>query len=76
MQKKTIVTYHLTSVRKNTIKKSTVTNAGEGVEKRQPTYPVSWLLQALWKIYMEIASGNLLFNIGAQLSAQWSARWV
>ena len=47
MQKKTIVTYYLASVRMNTIKKSTVTNAGEGVEKREPTYTVSWLLQAL-----------------------------
>ena len=41
------------------------------LEKREPTCTVSWLLQALRKIYVEIASGDLLLSIGAQLGAQW-----
>ena len=36
MQIKTTVRYHLTAVKMATIKKST--NAGEGVEKREPSY--------------------------------------
>ena len=39
MQIKTIMKYHLTPVRMAIIKKSTI-NAGEGVEKREPSYTV------------------------------------
>ena len=35
MQIKTTVRYHLTPIRMATIKKSTDSNAGEGVEKRE-----------------------------------------
>ena len=38
MQIKTTVKYHLTLVRMAAIKKSTKINAGEGVEKRGPSY--------------------------------------
>ena len=38
--------YHLTPVRMAIIEKPTITNAGEGVEKREPSYAaggnVSW----------------------------------
>jgi len=37
MQIKTIIRYHLTKVRMAIINKST-TNAGEGVEKREPSF--------------------------------------
>ena len=40
MQTKTIVRYRLTSFRMAAIKKSTNNNAGEGVEKREPSYIV------------------------------------
>ena len=39
MQIKTIMSYHLTPVRMAIIRKSTM-NAGEGVEKREPSYTV------------------------------------
>ena len=39
MQIKTIISYHLTPVRMAIIQKSTI-NAGEGVEKREPSYTV------------------------------------
>ena len=39
MQIKTTVRYHLTPVRMAAIKKSTM-NAGEGAEKREPSYTV------------------------------------
>ena len=38
MKIKTLVRYHLTSVRMAIIKKSTNINAGEGMEKREPSY--------------------------------------
>ena len=38
MQIKTTMRYHLTSVRMAIIKKFTTINAGEGVEKREPSY--------------------------------------
>ena len=38
MQIKTTVRYHLTQVRMAAIKKSTTINAGEGVEKKEPSY--------------------------------------
>ena len=38
MQIKTTVRYHLTQVRMAAIKKSTTINAGEGVEKKDPSY--------------------------------------
>ena len=37
---KTTMRYHLTSVRMAIIKKSTNINAGEGMEKREPSYTV------------------------------------
>ena len=41
MQMKTTMSYHLTPVRMAAIKKSTnIKNAGEGVEKREPSYTV------------------------------------
>ena len=40
MQIKTAVRYHLTPVRMAIIKKSKTINAGEGVEKRKPSYTV------------------------------------
>ena len=53
MQIKTTVRYHLTPVRMAMIIKSLqITNAGEGVEKKEPSYTVrgnvNWL-QPLWK---------------------------
>ena len=41
MQNKTTMKYHFTLVRMAITKKSTRVNAGEGVEKREPTYTVS-----------------------------------
>ena len=40
MQIKTTMRYHLTLVRMAIIKKSANNNAGEGVEKREPSYTV------------------------------------
>ena len=40
MQIKTTVIYHLTQVRTAIIKKSTNNSAGEGWEKREPSYTV------------------------------------
>ena len=40
MQIKTTMRYHFTLARMAIIKKSTTTNAGEGVEKRKPAYTV------------------------------------
>ena len=40
MQIKTTMRYHLTPIRMTAIKKSTSKNAGEGVEKRKPSYTV------------------------------------
>ena len=40
MQIKTTMRYHLTMVRMVIIKKSQITTAGEGVEKRGPSYTV------------------------------------
>ena len=40
MQIKTTMRYHLMLVRMAVIKKSTNNNAGEGVEKREPSYTV------------------------------------
>ena len=40
MQIKTKMRYHFTLARMTIIKKSTTTNAGEGVEKREPSYTV------------------------------------
>ena len=40
MQNKTTVRYHLTPVRMAIMKKSTIINAGEGVEKKEPSYTV------------------------------------
>ena len=40
MQIKTTMRYHLTLVRMAIIKKSQTVNAGEGVEKREPSYTV------------------------------------
>ena len=48
MQIKTTVRYHLTPVRMANIKSLQVTNAGEGMEKREPSYTifgnVSWCI--------------------------------
>ena len=38
LQIRTAVKYHLTPIRMAVIKKSTNNNAGEGVEKREPSY--------------------------------------
>ena len=40
MQIKTTMRYHFTPVRMAAIQKSTSINAGEGVEKREPSYTV------------------------------------
>ena len=40
MQMKTTMRYHFTPVRMAVIQKSTSNNAGEGVEKREPSYTV------------------------------------
>ena len=40
MQIKTSMRYHYTPVRMAGIQKSTTINAGEGVEKREPSYTV------------------------------------
>ena len=40
MQIKTTMMYHLTPVRVAVIKKSTITNVGEDVEKKEPSYTV------------------------------------
>ena len=40
MQIKTTMRYHFMPVRMTAIKKSTNKNAGEGVEKREPSYTV------------------------------------
>ena len=40
MQIKTTIGYHFTPVRMAVIQKSTSNNAGEGVEKREPSYTV------------------------------------
>ena len=40
MQIKTTMTYHLTPIKTAAIKKSTNKNAGEGAEKREPSYTV------------------------------------
>ena len=42
MHIKTIMRYHLTPVRMAIIKSLQTINAGEGVEKREPSYTVSW----------------------------------
>ena len=52
MQMKTTMIHYLTLVRMATNNKSTITKAGESVEKREPSYTiggiVNWL-QPLWK---------------------------
>ena len=40
MQIKTTMRYHFTQVRMAVIQKSTSNNAGQGVEKREPSYTV------------------------------------
>ena len=40
MQIKTTIRYHLTPVKTANVKKSTTINAGEGVEKREPSCTV------------------------------------
>ena len=40
MQIKTTMRYHLTPVRMAVIQNLQITNAGEGVEKREPSYTV------------------------------------
>ena len=40
MQIQTTMRYHFTSVRMSAIQKSASINAGEGVEKREPSYTV------------------------------------
>ena len=51
MQIKTIVRYHLTMLRMAIMNKSTI-NAGEGVKKRETSFPAGWeskLVQPLWR---------------------------
>ena len=40
MQIKTTITYHLSQVRTPSLKSLQITNAGEDVEKRKPSYTV------------------------------------
>ena len=52
MQIKSTMTYHLMLVRMAAMRKSTNKNAGEGVEKREPSYTWWWesnLVQPLWR---------------------------
>ena len=52
MQIKTTMRYYLTLVRMATIQSLQAINAGEGVEKREPSHTVGWeckLVQLLWR---------------------------
>ena len=52
-----IMRYHLTMVRMTIIKSLQITNAGEGVEKKETSYTVSGtekLLQPLWRTVWRI----------------------
>ena len=46
---KTILRYHLTPVRWPSSKSLQIINAGEGVEKREPSYTVGGDVQPLWR---------------------------
>ena len=59
MQIKTTVRYHLTPVRMAAIKKSTM-SAGEGVEKREPSYTVGG--NAHWYSHYGEQCGDSLKN--------------
>ena len=57
MQIKTITKYHLTPIKMAIIKKSTNKNAGEGVEKMEPSYTVGGNVN--WNHYGELYGGSL-----------------
>ena len=57
MQFKTAMRYHLTLVRMPSLVSLQITNAGEGVKKKEPSYTVggkSKLVQSLWKIVWRV----------------------
>ena len=60
LQIKTTVKYHLTPVRMAIIKTSTNNNAGEGVEKREPSYTVG--RNANWHSHYGELCGDSLKN--------------
>ena len=51
MQIKTTMRYHLTLVRMAALKSLQTINAGDGVEKREPSYTVCW--NANWYSHLE-----------------------
>ena len=60
MQIKTTMKYHLAPVRMVIIKRSIITNAGEGVEKREPSYMLCGNVK--WYNYHEVQYGGSLEN--------------
>ena len=60
MQIKTTMRYNYHPVRMAAMQKSTRINAGEGVEKREPSYTVGW--NANWYSYYGEKFGDFLKN--------------
>ena len=60
MQRKTTMRYHLTPVRMATIKSLQTINAGEAVEKREPSYTVGRNVN--WKSHYGKQYGGYLKN--------------
>jgi len=62
MRIKTTMRYHFTLVRMAIIKNLQTINAGEYVEKREPSYTVdgnvNWLVQSLWRTIWRFLKGS------------------